>query len=59
MLEVRAKDGGFVLFDTDLSQAVMRFADLRSADRLVTEIQVKELHAALERWAPQPTAGLS
>lgn len=59
MLEVRAQGAGFVLFDTDLSQAVMRFADLRSADRLVAEIQIKELHAALERWAPEPTTGLS
>ena len=56
MLEVRPQDGGFVLFDTDLSQAVMRFADPRSADRMVAEIQVKELHAALERWAPERMA---
>lgn len=58
MLEVRAQDGGFVLFDTDLSEAVMRFADCRSADQRIAELQVKELHTALERWAPKPVVGL-
>lgn len=58
MLEVRAHDGGFVLFDTELSEAVMRFADCRSADQRITELRVKELHVALERWAPKPLVGL-
>ena len=57
MLEVRAHDGGFVLFDTELSEAVMRFVDC-SADQRIAELQVKELHAALERWAPKPLVGL-
>ena len=58
MLEVRAQDGGFVLFDTDLSEAVMRFADCRSADQRVAELKVNELQAALERRAPKPSVGL-
>ena len=54
---MRAHDGGFVLFDTELSEAVMRFVDC-SADQRIAELQVKELHAALERWAPKPVVGL-
>lgn len=41
-----------MLFNTDLAQPVVRFEDTRSADQIVSETQVKELHAALERWAP-------
>lgn len=52
MLEVRGKNGAFVLFDTDPDQPVMRFEHRRDADQLVAELQVQELHAALERWNP-------
>ena len=53
MLEVPAESGAFVLFDTDAGQAVMRFDDRRAADQLAAELQVQELHAALECWAPE------
>ena len=52
-LELRAEDGAFVLFDTDAADAVMHFDHCRDADQLVAELQVQELHAALERWAPE------
>jgi hypothetical protein len=52
MLEVRGTNGEFVLFDTDEDQPVMRFEHRRDADQLVAEMQVEELHAALERWNP-------
>lgn len=53
MIEVRAEDGAFVLFDTDAGQAVMLFNNRRDADQLAAELQVQELHMALERWAPE------
>lgn len=52
MLEVRPKDDGFVVFDTEANEPVMRFVDRRSADQLVAEMQVQELHSDLARWSP-------
>lgn len=52
MLEVRPENGVFLIVDTATGQAVMRFDDRRQADKLVAELQVQELHAALERFAP-------
>jgi hypothetical protein len=51
MLEVRPQDDGFVVFDTEANEPVMRFVDRRSADQLVAEIQVQEVHADLARWS--------
>mgnify|MGYP007114755401 CR=1 FL=1 len=52
MLEVRPQDDGFVVFDTEADEPVMRFVDRRSADQLVAEMQVQEMHADLARWSP-------
>jgi len=52
MLEVRPQDDGFIVFDTGAGEPVMRFADRRSADQLVAEMKVQELHADLARWSP-------
>jgi hypothetical protein len=57
MLEVRGKNGTFVLFDTDAHQPVMRFEHRRDADQLVEEMQVQELHAVLERWITDRAQG--
>jgi hypothetical protein len=52
MLEVRADNDGFVVFDTEADEPVMRFDDRREADQLVAELQVQELNAQLERFSP-------
>lgn len=52
MLEVRPHNDGFIVFDTQAGEPVMRFADRRGADQLIAEIQVQELHNDLARWSP-------
>lgn len=51
MLEVRPQDDGFVVFDIEANEPVMRIVDRRSADQLVAEMQVQEMHADLARWS--------
>ena len=50
MLEVRQHDDGFLVFDTQANEPVMRFDDRRDADRLVAEMQIQELHTQLQGW---------
>jgi len=52
MLEVRPTDDGFIVFDTEADEAVMRFDDRREADRFIANMQIQELHAELESWSP-------
>jgi hypothetical protein len=52
MLDVRQHNDGFVVFDTEADEPVMLFVDRRSADQLIAEMQVQELHARLARWSP-------
>jgi hypothetical protein len=52
MLEVRPDDDGFVVFDTEADEPVMRFDNRSEADHLVAELQVQELHAELTNWSP-------
>jgi hypothetical protein len=52
MLEVRPTDAGFIVFDTQADEPVMRFDDRREADRLIASMQIQELHAKLELWSP-------
>jgi hypothetical protein len=52
MLEVRPRDDGFVVFDTEADEPIIRFVDRRSAEQLIAEMQVQEMHADLARWSP-------
>lgn len=52
MLEVHPQEDGFVVFDTEVGEPVMKFTDRRGADQLIAEVQVMELHADLARWLP-------
>lgn len=51
MLEVRSENGGFLVYDTDAREPVMRFAGRREADKMVAAVQIWEIHAQLRRWS--------
>ena len=51
MLEVRSENDGFLVYDTDAREPVMRFADRREADEMVAAVQIREIHAQLRRWS--------
>jgi hypothetical protein len=51
MLDVRTNRDGFVVYDTDSEEPVMRFGTLRDADAFVVEALIADLHAKLQRWS--------
>lgn len=51
MLDVRTNRDGFVVYDTDSDEPVMRFGTLRDADAFVAEALIADLHAKLQRWS--------
>ncbi|MGN6739201.1 hypothetical protein [Dyella sp.] len=51
MLDVRTNRDGFVVYDTDSEEPVMRFGTLRDADAFVAEALIADLHAKLQRWS--------
>lgn len=51
MLEVHSKDNAFTVYDTEADEVVMRFSSRAEADELVASLQVRELHAQLQRWS--------
>lgn len=51
MLEVRRNQDGYVVFDLEREEPVMRFGDRRAADNFVAEAVIADLHAKLQRWS--------
>ena len=51
MLEVRHDQNGFVVYDSEADEAVMRFATCRDADAFIAELVIADEHAKLLRWS--------
>ncbi|MFC5435998.1 hypothetical protein ACFPME_05475 [Rhodanobacter umsongensis] len=52
MLEVHPAPDGFTVYDTDAGEAVIKFASRAEADEMIATLQIAEVHAKLQRWAP-------
>lgn len=52
MLEVRPATDGFTVYDTDVGEAVIKFASRAQAEEMIAALQIADLHAKLQRWAP-------
>ena len=52
MLEVHPAADGFAVFDTEAGEAVIKFASRAEADEMIATLQIEEVHAKLQRWAP-------
>ncbi|MHB1272487.1 MAG: hypothetical protein ACYCZD_06880 [Rhodanobacter sp.] len=51
MLEVRRKNNGFLVYDTDAGEPVVLFTTREEADELIESLQIQEQHAQLRRWS--------
>jgi len=51
MLEVRPAFNGFMVYDTDANEPIVKFRSRAEADELVAALQIQELHAQLRRWS--------
>ena len=51
MLEVRHDQNGFLVYDSDADEPIMRFATRRDADTFVAELVIADEHAKLLRWS--------
>ena len=52
MLEVHPAADGFTVFDTEAGEAVIKFASRAEADEMIAALQIADVHAKLQRWAP-------
>lgn len=52
MLEVLSAPDGFTVYDTEAGEAVIKFASRAEADEMVATLQIADVHAKLQRWAP-------
>jgi hypothetical protein len=52
MLEVQSALDGFTVYDTDAGEAVIKFASRAEADEMIATLQIAEVHAKLQTWAP-------
>ena len=52
MLEVHSTPDGFTVYDTEAGEAVIKFASRAEADEMIAALQIAEVHAKLQRWAP-------
>lgn len=53
MLEVRRATKGYVVYDTEAREPVMRFVSERAADEFVAEQQIVDLYGKLQHWHPE------
>lgn len=53
MLEVRRATKGYVVYDTEACEPVMRFVSERAADEFVAEQQIMDLYGKLQHWHPE------
>lgn len=52
MLEVHPGTDGFTMYDTDAGEAVIKFTSRAEAEEMIAALQIADLHAKLQRWAP-------
>jgi hypothetical protein len=52
MLEVHPAPDGFTVYDTDAGEAVIKFSSRAEADEMIAALQIADVHAKLQRWAP-------
>jgi hypothetical protein len=52
MLEVHPAIDGFTVYDTDAGEAVIKFASRAEAEEMIAALQIADLHAKLQHWAP-------
>jgi len=52
MLEVHPAPDGFTVYDTDDGEAVIKFASRAEADEMIAALQIADVHAKLQRRAP-------
>ena len=52
VLEIQTSKNGFTVYDTDAEEPVMLFATEREAEELVASLQIRDVHAELNRWSP-------
>jgi hypothetical protein len=52
MLEIRPAREGFIVFDTDEQEAIMRFKSRDEAADLVVELVIAESREQLRAWKP-------
>lgn len=52
MLEVHSAPDGFTVFETEACEAVIKFASRAEADEMIASRQIADVHAKLQRWAP-------
>lgn len=57
MLEVRHDQNGFLVYDSEFDEPIMRFATRRDADRFVAELVIADEHAKLMRWSLERHTG--
>jgi hypothetical protein len=53
MLEVRPAVDGFTVYDSEAGEAVIKFASRAEADEMIATLQIADVHATLQRWAPE------
>ncbi|NMW23143.1 hypothetical protein HFP05_01640 [Rhodanobacter denitrificans] len=52
MLEVHPAPDGFTVYDTEAGEAVITFASRAEADEMIAALHIADVHAKLQRWAP-------
>jgi len=52
MLEVHPKPDGFTVYDTDAGEALIKFVSRAEADEMIATLQIADVHALLQQWAP-------
>jgi hypothetical protein len=52
MLEVHPAPDGFTVYDTDASEALIKFSSRAEAEEMIAALQIAEAHLELQRWAP-------
>lgn len=52
MLEVHSTADGFTVYDTEAGESIIIFASRAEADALIAALQIRDVHAQLERWSP-------
>jgi len=52
MLEVHTARDSFTVYDTDTGEAVIKYGSRAEADEMIAALQIADLHAKLQRWAP-------
>jgi hypothetical protein len=52
MVEVHLAPDGFTVYDTEAGEAVVTFASRKEADEMIAALQIADVRAKLQRWAP-------